>query len=205
MRWFAARSLTAACVAPAPAVPPDPRARAKGGETPLDLAERHGNLGAARLLAAAGPAPRTGAPDALSGILEAHNRVRAQHCAPPLAWSSDLARTAQRWADALRRNGCAPEHSRAKHGENLAAPTRGALASEDVVDMWYAERERYRYDRPGFSSVTGHFTQVVWRGTKHLGCGVAACDSIQVWVCNYDPPGNVEGEYRDNVLPTGCG
>jgi hypothetical protein len=27
---------------------------------------------------------------------------------------------------------------------------------------------------------------------------------MDIYVCNYDPPGNVEGEYRNNVLPTSC-
>ncbi len=183
----------------------DPRATAKGGESPLDLARRHGNLGAVRLLAAAGPAAREPeAPAPLKGLLAAHNRVRAKHCAPPLAWSADLARTARRWADKLRASGCSLEHSRGAYGENLAAATPGSLANEDVVELWYAERERYRFDRPGFRSTTGHFTQVVWRGTKRVGCGVASCDAMQVWVCNYDPPGNVEGQYRENVLPESC-
>jgi hypothetical protein len=51
---------------------------------------------------------------------------------------------------------------------------------------------------------TGHFTQVVWRATTHVGCGTASCTGLVLWVCNYDPPGNVERGYRANVLPPGC-
>jgi hypothetical protein len=51
---------------------------------------------------------------------------------------------------------------------------------------------------------TGHFTQLVWVGTQRLGCGVAQCADMDVWVCRYDPPGNVQGRYQDNVLPTSC-
>jgi uncharacterized protein YkwD len=160
------------------------------------------------LLVAAGPdkpAAEPGVPRALAGVLAAHNRLRARHCAPALAWSPKLARVAQGWAERLRKGGCSLEHSRGSYGENLAAATPGSLANEDVVGLWYAERERYRFDHPGFRSETGHFTQLVWRGTQHIGCGVASCDAMQVWVCNYDPPGNVEGEYQKNVLPETCG
>ena len=60
-------------------------------------------------------------------------------------------------------------------------------------------------DKPGgFSMKTGHFTQVVWRGTTAVGCGRSQCNGLDVWICQYDPPGNVEGQYRDNVRPTGC-
>jgi hypothetical protein len=41
-------------------------------------------------------------------------------------------------------------------------------------------------------------------GTSHLGCGAASCKGMRIWVCQYDPPGNVDGEYRANVLPASC-
>jgi hypothetical protein len=27
---------------------------------------------------------------------------------------------------------------------------------------------------------------------------------MDIWVCEYDPPGNWERQYRENVLPVGC-
>jgi len=44
----------------------------------------------------------------------------------------------------------------------------------------------------------------VWRGTTEVGCGHSRCNGMDVWVCEYDPPGNWEGQYRENVLPVGC-
>ena len=70
--------------------------------------------------------------------------------------------------------------------------------------MWYAEVRGFDFRRGGFSMETGHFTQVVWAATERVGCGVAQCNGMDVWVCNYDPPGNLEGAYRDNVRPTSC-
>lgn len=137
-------------------------------------------------------------------LLDAHNRRRAEHCAPPLAWSSELARHAQAWADSLRERGCAFEHSGGDYGENLAAGTSGTLGGEAVTEMWYGESARFDFRRGGFSMHTGHFTQLVWIASEHVGCGVTQCDGMDVWVCNYDPPGNVEGEYRENVRPTSC-
>jgi uncharacterized protein YkwD len=137
-------------------------------------------------------------------LVEAHNRVRAKHCAPPLGWSQPLAASAARWAATLRDRGCLFGHSGGPHGENLAAGTTGTLDAAAVVGMWYDEVKRYSFASGGFSTKTGHFTQVVWRGTRLLGCGRSQCRGLDIWICQYDPPGNVEGQYRENVLPTNC-
>ena len=137
-------------------------------------------------------------------LVDAHNRVRAKHCAGPLAWSPKLAQVAQQWANSLRDQGCAFGHSNGAYGENLAAGSTGLLDPEGVVKMWYDEIAQYKFSGGGFSMKTGHFTQVVWRSTTHVGCGHSRCKGMDIWVCEYDPPGNWEGQYRDNVLPLGC-
>jgi hypothetical protein len=73
-----------------------------------------------------------------------------------------------------------------------------------VVQMWYDEIAQYRFPDGGFSMKTGHFTQVVWRGSRRVGCGHSQCKGMDILVCEYDPAGNWEGQYRDNVLPKGC-
>lgn len=156
--------------------------------------------------AAETPRPTSGQSSGASGeadaLLAAHNRVRAKHCARPLAWSPALAATAQEWANALRDSGCKFEHSQTAYGENLAAGTR--LTGENAVELWYAESEKYSYKKQGFSPATGHFTQVVWAGTRNLGCGFSDCQGMRLWVCHYDPPGNVLSLFPDNVSPATC-
>lgn len=55
----------------------------------------------------------------------------------------------------------------------------------------------------------GHFSQIVWKDTTHVGCATVMCNglgnidsssSLPFTVCNYSPPGNYNGEYADNVL-----
>jgi uncharacterized protein YkwD len=137
-------------------------------------------------------------------IVDAHNRARARHCAPPLVWSPKIAASALRWANTIRDRGCKLGHSGGQYGENLAAGTVGMLDAAAVVGMWYDEVKRYSFRSGGFSMTTGHFTQVVWRGTKEVGCGRSDCNGLDVWICQYDPPGNVENQFRENVLPTSC-
>lgn len=153
----------------------------------------------------AGSAPAPAAlPEEAQALLALHDRARAAHCAPPLAWDERLAAVAQRWADHLRDDGCGFEHSRTRYGENLAMGTTGALDAETIVGMWYGEVSAYDFRHGGFGMDTGHFTQLVWRATERLGCGRATCRGMDIVVCNYDPPGNVETEFAENVLPASC-
>ena len=151
------------------------------------------------------PRPAAPATDRVAdALLAEHNAVRARHCAAPLTWSPKLAAVAQAWADHLRDAGCGFDHSGNAYGENLAAGTRGTLDAAAIVGMWAGEVAAYDFKRGRFAMDTGHFTQVVWRGTTQLGCGSATCNGMDVWVCNYDPPGNVTGGYQANVLAPGC-
>ena len=68
------------------------------------------------------------------------------------------------------------------------------------MDRWYSEIKDYTFGRePGPG--TGHFTQVVWKGSRELGVGVALGEGGKVVVvANYSPAGN-NGLHIQNVLP----
>lgn len=51
-----------------------------------------------------------------------------------------------------------------------------------------------------FKKATGHFTQVVWKGSKSFGCGLAIGNNKAFGVCNYYPPGNYLGQFENNVF-----
>ncbi len=141
-----------------------------------------------------------------ASILARHNFHRAEHCAPPLQWSSKLAKVAQSWADQLKVARCAFEHSQqSPYGENLSyfAPV-GSRSPDDLVTGWYSEVSEYDFTKGSFGFNTGHFTQVVWQGTRSVGCGMSECNGGELWVCNYDPPGNMGGAFGKNVQPLGC-
>lgn len=167
-----------------------------------------GPAAADRAASAESPAPsrRSAATEAapepgrLQGITEAHNRVREPLSLPPLTWSPELARYAQSWADKLKRRGCDLEHrpgkgpDAQKYGENLFGASGQAATSEQVVAAWAAEVADYDAKTGRCRGVCGHYTQIVWRSSQRLGCGVATCGDSEVWVCNYDPPGNFLGQ-----------
>jgi hypothetical protein len=45
--------------------------------------------------------------------------------------------------------------------------------NEAATQAWYDEIKDYDWENPGFSMETGHFTQVVWKGTTKVGFGYA--------------------------------
>lgn len=127
-------------------------------------------------------------------ILEAHNRVRSGVGVPPLVWWDRLAAVAQGWANQLVLEGRLHHRASPQYGENLYLISGGRATPNDVVSSWAGEAEDYDYRTNTCHGRCGHYTQIVWRSTKAVGCAVARSRDIEVWVCEYSPPGNYVGE-----------
>jgi pathogenesis-related protein 1 len=144
-------------------------------------------------------------------VLAAHNQWRSRVSVPALTHSAALATSAQAWANHLRdHNACQMHHGNRDRafGENLywgSAVTWSdgrtelqKISEQVVVDSWAQERADYdaHANRCAPNKTCGHYTQIVWRTTTTVGCGVAICadSQQQVWVCRYSPPGNWVGE-----------
>jgi pathogenesis-related protein 1 len=127
-------------------------------------------------------------------MLYAHNAVRALVGDPPLSWSPRLAAAAQDWAQRLISADSFMHRPRDPYGENLYTISGGAATPWQVVQSWAAEVQSYDVRSDTCSSVCGHYTQIVWRATRSLGCAVAGDPERAVWVCEYDPPGNIVGD-----------
>lgn len=139
-------------------------------------------------------------------ILKSHNEIRAQHGATSLKWNSTLASEAQSWAEDLASRNTIQPSSSNDYGENIAYMSGAQLTGRKVTDMWYEEHDKYNYSNPGFTSTTGHFTQIVWQNSKEMGAGKAVSSSgAQFVVARYQPPGNVRGQFPENVKPAGVG
>jgi len=144
----------------------------------------------------------------MQGMTAAHNTIRNQLGIAPLVWSDTLAEYARARAVGLAKQGCRMRHGPSgRYGENLywASAVRWSngkrqtqnINAGHVADSWAQEGDDYnsqiRKCRNG--AVCGHYTQMIWSGSKELGCGMAVCtDKGQIWVCNYNPPGNFIGQ-----------
>ncbi len=133
-------------------------------------------------------------PDWSQDMLDVHNQWRRKVGVPALTWSDDLAQHAQEWANQL-----ANENFKLYHrpnnpfGENLTWAAHQQLTPLQVVNSWGEEVAQYDYDSNSCSGVCGHYTQIVWQETTEVGCAVVRSQQQEIWVCNYNPPGNYVG------------
>jgi uncharacterized protein YkwD len=137
-------------------------------------------------------------------MLAAHNAARVTVGVPPLIWSDRLASLAQEWAQTLLERNQLVHRPHISVGENLfdiKGPDARTSPGE-VVQAWASESQAYHYRNNKCSSDAGcgHYTQLVWRTTKAVGCAVARGDNREVWVCNYDPRGNWLGTNPTDVI-----
>jgi uncharacterized protein YkwD len=174
----------------------------------------------------AGGSAADGETGRMVGMTAAHNAVRAMvettMSLPEMTWSNDLAAYAQEWADHLAQTACdAPMHRSGvelqakRYGENLAAfaafPVKPNSSAQSAVSSWAGEEQCYTFgpfDKGDVCNTScymkmssdgcGHYTQIVWRDSTQVGCGVSTCVrgngyNEDIWICNYAPAGNVRG------------
>lgn len=169
---------TAVPSAPKPVSPGPAAAEPKAKAPPT-------KLGATKLL-----------PKDVQAVTVHHNKVRAAVGVGPLKWSPTLATYSQKWADHLAGSSCKMEHrSDSQYGENIFRGTAGYFNAVDAARAWESEKKFYKGGALKQASwkPAGHYTQMVWRDTRMLGCGEATCNKMLIVVCNYDPPGNYIG------------
>lgn len=172
----------------------------------------------------------TASGDFAEDIVHAHNVVRERAGVDPLEWSSQLGEIATARVQKLAQQGCYIEHSPLSErwnkagfrylGENLYKVINMKPSGVDIVDAWYAEIEDYSFGLVGSACVKekcagrasppctlGHFTQVMWAESTHVGCARAECPGQKkrtfVSVCNYGPGGNIVGRYPFHVVASG--
>jgi Cysteine-rich secretory protein family len=164
-------------------------------------------------------------------VLDIHNRERTAVGVPALVWSESLASDALSYLDKmvaenqgvvwdtpggveLIRHDPALPSTTPPQGENLASFSRAsspdppkAPSLERLVGGWVAEKSNIPSGFTGASYVIkpdiGHYTQMVWKNTKEVGCAAAIVRGMTIGnpggeipavssylICRYSPPGN---------------
>jgi len=130
----------------------------------------------------------------ISDLVAAHDKVRKEVKIGPLTWDCRLADMAQEWAN----KGKFAHREFAMEGENLFVSSNGAEPVSTVIAQWFREKDYWNNATlvclPG--KFCTHYTQMVWKKTTHVGCGINR-NAPGKWkvlvVCNYSPAGNDGG------------
>ncbi len=140
-------------------------------------------------------------PAFVAAILQQHQTYRSELQLPALSWSPALAKDALALAQHLASidKGEHDQSIRGREGENLWWGTSDAFSFAQMVAMWGDEKKSFKYGvfpncAINRSAVVGHYTQIVWKNTRSVGCALAGNGHNDFLVCRYSPPGNVVGE-----------
>ena len=91
-----------------------------------------------------------------------------------------------------------PRAGRSGQRENLSRGLPGANALQ-MVGYWSIEKQIFEpgvfpnVSRTGNWEDVAHYTQMIWKTTTHVGCGIASGRTGEFMVCRYSPPGNADG------------
>lgn len=140
--------------------------------------------------------------------LNSHNEYRSRHKAPLLVLSKKLCKYSEEWAKHLVLKGILEHRQNCPYGENLfccwSLLATHRVDGHEPVDSWYQEIQYHPFGKEPTSLKSGHFSQVVWVGSRELGVGIAKSRNGHIFVvANYDPPGNFLGQFKENVPPLG--
>jgi uncharacterized protein YkwD len=147
----------------------------------------------------------------LGELLASVNNYRSLHGVPPVTLDKRVTRYAKSRARTVSSHRALAEAHKGldhKYGENLfwySSARKNRLAGSVAVKEWYDEVGKYDFDAARFSHDTGHFTQLVWKGTTRIGAARVSGRGER-WresyvVVDFAPPGNVVGAFKENVLP----
>jgi hypothetical protein len=135
--------------------------------------------------------------------LDIHNKAREVLDIEPFTYSDELAKSAQKWANTIAKsNSLKHSQGRNKIGENLAMGTTGVYTTDKLINLWVNEKRYFRNRAFGNQcSTTGqwkdvaHYTQMIWRNTKEVGCALGKNSKNTFMVCHYKPTGNWVGDF----------
>ena len=147
-----------------------------------------------------------------SQLVTQHNTLRSKHRAGALTKLAAIATMAKKTTDQCAKLGKL-QHTKDYYqsqpvGQNLYLSSRAPSAA-DVLQGWYYEEEphyNYATGKSKDGEVTGHFTQVVWKSSKQIGCAYtvgkwSSYPNSYYVCCNYFPAGNYANKYVANVHP----
>lgn len=136
-------------------------------------------------------------------LLAAQNAERVRLRMKPLVWSAKLADHARKWAQTLAVSDMfehAPVGADGGEGENLWTGSKDDYTPEEMIGSLIDEGKLFKRRKfPDVSTTgrwedVGHYTQIVWKDTREVGCAIVSNRQSDYLVCRYWPAGNIIGQ-----------
>jgi len=147
--------------------------------------------------------------------LETNNKFRRKHIVEPLELDEYLNKRAIILAEELlKKNEFYNENLLYKNGEDLGMNVKLSnekIKPEKLMEIWYEENKKYNYENPE-EFECNNFTQMIWNNSTKFGIGYYHLKNKinnnennsnkfeYCYIALYYPPGNIPGEYKDNVF-----
>jgi hypothetical protein len=135
-----------------------------------------------------------------AAILAEHNKLRAEVGVPPLRWSDKLAQGAAQWARTIAALDRLQYSGAPGVGENVGVSWANNASLGQLIGIWTKEKDLFQpgvfpqMSRNGDAYAVLRYTQMIWRDTTEVGCGVANRGKSNYLVCRYTPQGNFIGQ-----------
>lgn len=117
-----------------------------------------------------------------------------------------LCKLSQEWTDTLAAEDRFAHRPNSNYGENIyclwSSDCNSKMSPKAVCRSWYEEIKEHEFGvEPKGIFKGGHFTQMVWKSSQDLGVGIGRTKKGKILVvCNYNPRGNIAGQFTANVL-----
>jgi len=144
----------------------------------------------------------------IASITDYINLYRQKHKAQLIKHNPVITTFSQSYSNNLLQNKIFKHSNTPSYGENLykswsSQPIKNTELVSNVkkaIDSWYNEVKFYNFELGEFNSQTGHFTQLVWNKSTEYGVGISVNGGEVVVCMNYNPRGNMLGQFKQNVF-----
>jgi len=132
--------------------------------------------------------------------LKGQNDFRVPLGLQKFVWNKELAQGSQQWAEHMAAAN-KMSHSHGPYGENVSYGSTSNHGLADLIVLWTNEKRHYipkvkfpKCSTTGSSGAVDHYTQIVWRNTLEVGCGLGRNARNSFLCCRYLTVGNYIGE-----------
>ena len=137
-------------------------------------------------------------------ILTLINKYRKEHNSPPLKENTEISKIAQIHSENISNKGKIYLSNNTYKGEKLGESIFGAsklYKPKDLVEKWYNTESEHTYGSEETKAT--NFAQMIWKSSTDFGLGFCKRNNENYYyiVANYFPPGNVTGQFCNNVFP----